>query len=411
MKKIAAAILILSAGLASFALAAGDYGTPCEFLSWGIGGEATGMGRAFTGLADDPAAILYNPAGLAQQNPLQITFQHVVLFYDTMLDFAAATYPVSGMGTFAASYLRLGSTGYDSRDINWISSGTFGVADQAVILSYARDLTPWLSGGVNLKMVNETVFDEAGSGFGADLGFLYTPNNVMSIGLDLINLLSPTVKLDQTAESYPLTMRLGFAFKFLGDRIIPVLDVQKEFTDQDLKFMMGLEAFPIQNLALRMGYDESEITFGAGYFFKPIKFDYSLSIQTLGLTHRIDLTLAFGGFDINLKADPNIFSPVGVRKTTTISVYAVTKYTITEWELDINNEDGDTVRTYSGDDKPPASIIWDGKDDRGLPVSDGEYKAVMKVKDTNNNSIQSGTESIKVSSSVPLQGGGLKLEE
>jgi hypothetical protein len=410
MRKILALILIC-AGLSVSAFAAGDYGTPGEFLSWGIGGEASGLGRAFTGLADDPSAVVYNPAGLAQQNPLQITLQHVALFYDTMFDFAAVTYPVSGVGTFAASYLRLGSTGYDSRDSNWNSSGTFGITDQAVILSYAKDLTPWLAGGLNLKLIDETVFAESGMGFGADIGFLATPNNIISIGLDLINIVPPSVKLSDTAESFPITMKLGFAFKFLGDRIIPLFDIEKEFTTQDLKFMMGVEAFPIQDLALRVGYDETEITFGAGYLIKPVKLDYSISLQTLGITNRATLTLAFGGFDINLKADPNIFSPVGVRKNTTISIYAVTKYPISEWELNIMNEDGDVVRTYSGDEKPPTSIVWDGKDDRGLPVSDGEYKLVMKVKDKNNASIESGKETVKVSSSIPMQQGTLKLEE
>jgi flagellar hook assembly protein FlgD len=69
------------------------------------------------------------------------------------------------------------------------------------------------------------------------------------------------------------------------------------------------------------------------------------------------------------------------------------------------------VRTYSGEDNTPASIIWNGKDDRGLPVGDGEYKLVMKVKDKSGRSIESGRETVKVSSSIPLQGGGVKLEE
>ncbi len=101
---VTAAILILT----TFAFAAGDYGTPGEFLNWGAGARALGMGRAFTGLADDVAAIYYNPAGLAQQNPFQISLMHVTLFYDTMYDFAAASYPVSGIGTFGLAYIRLG---------------------------------------------------------------------------------------------------------------------------------------------------------------------------------------------------------------------------------------------------------------------------------------------------------------
>lgn len=400
-------VLVFGAGL----FAKNDYGAPGEFLSWGAGARSMGLGRAFTGLADDPSAVVYNPAGLAQQNPLQITLQHVVLFYDTMYDFAAVTYPVSGLGTFAGSYIRLGSTGYESRDLKWETSGTFGVTNQAFLLSYARDITSWFAAGVNVKLINESVFDKSAMGFGADIGAMFTPNEMINVGLSLINIVPASIKLDSAAETYPMILKFGLAFKFLGDRIIPVLDFEKSFSQKDFKLRFGLEAYPIQDLALRVGLDETEITFGAGYLIKPVRIDYSISSQELGLTHRASLTLAFGGFDINLKADPSIFSPVGIRKTTTISIYAVTKYPITEWELNVINEDGDAVRTYSGDDNPPASIIWNGKDDRGLPVSDGEYKLSMKVKDKNGSSIESGKANVKVSNSIPLQPGSIKLEE
>jgi hypothetical protein len=409
------AIILCVAFFASFAFAAGDYGTPGEFLNWGAGARALGLGRAFTGLADDPSAIYYNPAGLALQNPLQITLQHAALFYDTMYDFAAITYPVSGIGTFAGSLVSLRTTGFDPRNNIWESPGTgnFSVTNQAYIISYAKDITPWFAAGANLKLINEQVYNESGLGYGLDIGALLTPANYFSFGLSIINLVPASVKLDQTAESFPVTIRAGIAFKLLNDRIIPVFDIVQELSKKDFKFSMGLEAYPIQDLALRAGIDESEYTFGIGYFLKPVRVDYSLSTSTqdLGLTNRISVTLAFGGFDINLKADPKMFSMVGIKKNTTISIYAVTKNPISEWELDAINEDGDVVRTYNGDDNPPTSIIWDGKDDRGLPVGDGEYKFVMKIKDTTGKSIESGKETVKISSTIPMQPGSIKLEE
>ncbi|HDT15508.1 MAG TPA: hypothetical protein ENN55_04790, partial [Firmicutes bacterium] len=139
--------------------------------------------------------------------------------------------------------------------------------------------------------------------------------------------------------------------------------------------------------------------------------DYSLSVQQLGITHRASFTFAIGGFDVTLSAEPKLFSPVGVRKTTSISIYASTKHPIIEWEINIINENDDVVRFYSGYDQPPQQIIWDGKDDRGLPVSDGEYKCVMKVIDKNRRTIQSAAETVRISSSLPLQRGTIHLEE
>src|SRR5208283_672158 len=144
---------------------------------------------------------------------------------------------------------------------------------------------------------------------------------------------------------------------------------------------------------------------------KYYKIDYSFASEALGYSHRLSITYAFGGFDVNLSADPRIFSPVGIRKTTTLSIYAMTKYEITDWELDIINEDGDVVRTYSDEEKPPASVMWDGKDDRGLPVGDGEYVCEMKIKDKNGKEIKSNDEKVKVSSALPMQPGNLEIQQ
>jgi hypothetical protein len=410
MRKLLAVVLAIALSCGA-AFAKGDYGSAGEFLNWGAGARSMGMGNAFVGLADDPAAIYYNPAGLALQNPLQVTAQHVFLFEDTFFDFGAVTYPVSGIGTFALGYIRLSSLEYDGRTQDWTFTDTFSIGQQAFILSYAREILNWLSFGINLKLVGEQVFDKSSLGYGIDAGVMFTPSEMMSFGISVINAMPANVKLLDQAETLPTIIKVGAALKLFGDRVIPVLDMEQELSGKDFKFRMGIEMYPIQQVALRAGYDESELTFGLGFYMKPYRVDYSLALQDLGLSHRVSFTLAFGGFDINLSAEPKIFSPVGTRKNTTITIYAVTKYALEEWELNIMNEDGDVVRSYSGDEKPPQYVVWDGKDDRGLPVSDGEYKCVMKVKDKNKREIESGKETVKISSSIPMQPGSIQLDE
>jgi hypothetical protein len=411
MKKTAALLAVLFI-IPFIIFAKGDYGTPGEFLNWGAGARSLAMGKAFTALADDPSAIYYNPAGLAQQNPIQIALQHVFLFEDTMYDFAAATYPISGIGTFGFGYVRLGSMNFDARDEQWTDLGKFDIADQAFILSYGREITNWFALGLNIKVVNQANFEVSSTGFGIDTGVIWTPSNYISFGLSVINALPPTsLKLIETAETYPVILKGGVALKLFGDRVMPAMDVEQEFGGRDFKFRMGIEIYPFQQLALRAGLDETEVAFGAGFFWRPVRLDYAIGFGDLGYSNRLTLTFAFGGFDINLSADPKIFSPVGTRRTTTVSIYAETKYPIEEWEMNIINEDGDVVRSYSGNEKPPKFVTWDGKDDRGLPVSDGEYKCVMKVKDKTGRTLESNTESVKISSSIPTQPGTIQLEE
>ena len=93
MKKIFIGFIIFIISLNLYAKE--DYGTPGEFLNWGAGARSLALGKAFTGLADDASAIYYNPGGLAFQNPLQITLQHVFLFYDTTVSYTHLTLPTN----------------------------------------------------------------------------------------------------------------------------------------------------------------------------------------------------------------------------------------------------------------------------------------------------------------------------
>jgi flagellar hook assembly protein FlgD len=118
-----------------------------------------------------------------------------------------------------------------------------------------------------------------------------------------------------------------------------------------------------------------------------------------------------GGFEMTLKAAPKIFSPVGIKKVTTFAIRAVSKYPVREWEMNIKDQNGDIVRSYSGEDNPPNQIVWNGKDDRGLPAPDGNFSAQLVVTDSNGKVIKSNFESVRIQSAVPLGGeGGLELE-
>ncbi|MBQ0050721.1 MAG: OmpA family protein [Treponema sp.] len=53
---------------------------------------------------------------------------------------------------------------------------------------------------------------------------------------------------------------------------------------------------------------------------------------------------------------------------------------LTEWAVKINDEKGNTVRTYKGTDNPPETVIFDGKTDSNSKAAEGSYQAVVTAK-------------------------------
>ena len=54
---------------------------------------------------------------------------------------------------------------------------------------------------------------------------------------------------------------------------------------------------------------------------------------------------------------------------------------LTAWKVEIvGKKDGKTYRSYSGTNNPPSGVKFDGKDDSGVPLSEGEYRAKVTAR-------------------------------
>ena len=71
----------------------GDAGQPGEFLRYGVGARALGMGRAFTAVANDASAIYWNPGGLMGLERSEFTSMYADLFYDSRFTYVAVAFP------------------------------------------------------------------------------------------------------------------------------------------------------------------------------------------------------------------------------------------------------------------------------------------------------------------------------
>ncbi|MEJ2194644.1 MAG: type IX secretion system outer membrane channel protein PorV [Ignavibacteriaceae bacterium] len=221
------------------------------FLLLAPDSRAGGMGESGAGLADNSAAIFWNPAGIAFLTGTEVSITHsnwlpqfnLDLFYD-YLTYRQYFEELSGSVTASITYMNFGEfifTGEDSPD----PLGTFRSFDAALTLGYATKLgTDW-GFGFNFRLIhsrlapsNIGVGQEQGEGVATsvsfDLGAMWRPEkldifgaefgNRFSIGANLSNLGPKIYYIDQAqADPIPTNLRLGFAVQIVSDEFNSLL--------------------------------------------------------------------------------------------------------------------------------------------------------------------------------------------
>lgn len=238
-------LLILFALIMSFGNrieAQGDAGVP--FLLLAPDSRAGGIGESGSGLADNSAAIFWNPAGIAFLTGSEFSFTHsnwlpqfnLDLFYDY------ATYyqyieDLNGSLTASITYMNFGEfvrTLENSPD----PVGTFRSFDAALTLGYATKLSKDWGLGFNFRLIHSRLSDsgagqEIGEGVSTtvsfdvatmwrpehlDLPFIGDIGNNFSLGINLSNL-GPKIYYMQQAQADPIptSLRVGFAARIFQD--------------------------------------------------------------------------------------------------------------------------------------------------------------------------------------------------
>ena len=398
------AALVAALGLAGHAPALAQdavAGAPGEWLSQYASARTLGLGGAFVATADDPLGVLWNPAGLSGMYQNELRFETARLFEDTAINGFSFAVPGSWLPSFGLTILSLRSGDFQKTNDMNDQLGTFHEGETAYLFTVSRAFSPRLAVGTNLKLVQQTVEDFSGGGFGVDLGATYALTPTIRIGASAMNLSGPSVQLRDVAETYPTQFRGGVAAQVLNGRglIIAQLDHADGLGAQ----LHGGGEYWIQpGLALRVGFSDAYGTGGFSYRFAPqYQLDYGVADQTLGLTHRVGLAYRFGGFFASSRAEPNMFSPTGEKAVTKISLNARTKADPETWNLEILNKSDEIVRRFGGQGQPPAHIQWDGKDETGLPLADGIYRYSLVVKDREGRTVAGPIRTVEISTGGP----------
>ncbi len=192
----------------------------------------TGLGGAFTALADDASSVYYNQGGMAFLKGTHATLMHSNwlpgLYPGMYYEYAGLTHELKGYGSVGANiiYLTTGETDVVNEHGDFL--GRYTTFDVAVAGGYGYSVLPNLGVGVAAKFIYsflvpdwvwkampELGIDAGGTGitWALDAGALYKPFRSLNVGLALTNI-GPNISYTSSGESDPLPrmLRLGLAY-------------------------------------------------------------------------------------------------------------------------------------------------------------------------------------------------------
>jgi hypothetical protein len=384
--------------------AVNEAGLPGEFLNSGVGARPLGMGRAFTGVADDVDAIFWNPAGLSSFRSSQIGFVHSPLALSGSHDALAYSQPIYSLGAIGVGVASVGSSDIDRVDSNNSVIGSYDYRETGYLVSYAHRMHDKLDLGGTVKMAENSIAGTTKRGFGADLGLLYRTGARFQVGVMARNIVAPAYSFETEKETFARVLRVGAAAKFLNQHLTTALDLEKTVgISQNPRWHFGLEGFVIPNIVLRAGIDETEISSGLGIRWRSLQFDYAAGFQEIGFLNRFSFKVYFGGYEVDVKASPNVFSPVGIKNKVYFKIRTSSRQRIVKWILSVRNAKGDVVRSFQGFNTPPESLEWDGRDAQNRVVDAGRYTYRVTITDANNRMESTPVRSLNVVAPSPFE--------
>jgi hypothetical protein len=305
-------LFILSALLVSEANSKNDKsGTSAlSFLKLGAGARAVGMGEAFCAQFRGVTSPFWNPSALSGVQGTQISLTHTQWFQDITAEYFSSAIKMGG-NVFGLS-LSLGKVP-DIQKRGEVATtepiALFDAHDVVMSFSCARDLTNKYAMGFSIKWIYEKIDISSASGWGFDLGGIFSPfagtgKSVLenlSLGMAILNLGS---KMKFEKDSFPLPTQYKAGVSYSAEReswqsdFTLSLDVVKP-RDDEVKVHLGGEYGLYQSFKLRLGYqsayNEKDLSFGMGIKFKKYAIDYAFLPykSDLGDVHCISLDVEF----------------------------------------------------------------------------------------------------------------------
>jgi hypothetical protein len=276
------------------------------FLRMGMTSRSTAMGGGLTADLDHSFAVFHNPAWAAFLVNQQVGFSYTKLSFDRRLSatsFATPLPPTAGIGV---AWINSGVTDIQGRYSSGEKSTVMQSGENAVMITFAQRILPWLSVGSTVKILRYdlpiTESDQlSGKGIGFDVGILIKSGEFVTLGI-MIQDISSNYQWntgDVYAEGrvykdeFPTLYRIGSRMNYKGLIIVGdagIVTDHKSFTS----FLprLGVEYAFLDQYYFRGGYGNNRIAFGVGLEYGLFKahdshLDYAFSMDWVNQTGHI----------------------------------------------------------------------------------------------------------------------------
>ncbi|MFH1011026.1 MAG: hypothetical protein V1784_07315 [bacterium] len=261
------------------------------FGRMGAGARAKSLGDAYTGFADGPWAIYYNPGALPFLEKREFSSAISILALDRslhFLSFATPLHPKTGKvrtdAGFGIGWLHAGIGDIDSRGFDGEPLDRMNQSSNLFFFSFANRFHPKVGVGITAKVAYET-FGEIGEGgtsidgqgFGLDFGVHSRPIENLFVGAQVKDIALKTTwnttgywtQGTTKSDKWPVQYRLGAAYRPLNG-LLASADIEGS-SEGDWRPHIGAEFMeqltPRQTFALRAGLSNEDIAFGFGLYF------------------------------------------------------------------------------------------------------------------------------------------------
>ena len=241
-------------------------------LRFAASARVSGISEAYTGLANDENAILYNPGGLPNINNKVFSLNHAEWLEDIRIDNIIYGQKLTYNTTIGFSVTHMWMPSIQGKDQYGQATESFNVSSSIIQIGLGYKIQRALYLGLTAKYFQEQLANYNASGIAFDFGvFMQTAIKNLTLGFSVQNL-GNKIKYDKLDQDLPLTFRGGLAYRMLDRQLTVSTDIVKS-SDTDINLHLGFEYNFEQALFIRIGNQFSNVqtlspSYGVGFVIK-----------------------------------------------------------------------------------------------------------------------------------------------